>query len=329
MPPPSIVATLGPASLLMGDRLLLAGATAFRLNASHLSATALEDAVRLVRGLLPKVPIVVDLQGAKMRLGDFPERYVCPGDTLHFARSPEAPSQIPLPHPELFAALRPGCTLSLDDQRVLLCVEHATGNDASCRVLSGTVVRPRKGVNLVDHPVELTELSPRDAEQLDAVKMIADVTFAFSFMSDGREAAWVRRRVPGARIVGKIERREAVANVERIACFCDEVWICRGDLGAQLGAAELARWVSGFNPSVFRVPVLMAGQVLEHLTRHPEPTRSEVCHLFDLIDRGYAGIVMSDETAIGNDPQGAVATARQLIDAFSSVQLKPGGIPSP
>jgi pyruvate kinase len=78
----------------------------------------------------------------------------------------------------------------------------------------------------------------------------------------------------------------------------------------------MARWVGSLHPAELRIPVLMAGQVLEHLTSHSEPTRSEVCHLFDLIERGYSGVVLSDETAVGHDPEQAVRTAATLLREF-------------
>jgi pyruvate kinase len=119
-------------------------------------------------------------------------------------------------------------------------------------------------------------------------------------------------------VVGKVERSEALADLDQISARTDAVWICRGDLGAQLGLGALARTVAAIDPVRHPVPVLMAGQVLEHLTEHETPTRSEVCHLFDLVSRGFAGIVLSDETAIGRDPVHAVATAGRLLASFRS-----------
>jgi pyruvate kinase len=84
-------------------------------------------------------------------------------------------------------------------------------------------------------------------------------------------------------------------------------------LGVQLGLVELARQVARLDPHALEVPVLMAGQVLEHLTQHEQPTRSEICHLIDLVARGYAGIVLSDETAIGVGPANAVRWAARLM----------------
>jgi pyruvate kinase len=371
-----IVATLGPASLHLPRELAAAGATSFRLNASHLSVSQLETALAVIRGAVPGAPVVVDLQGAKMRLGLFRERPVSAGDrvifTLKASPEPRAPISLkpvvrprrtearpsargassssagsgnassaatrppvaargsaaaagrradwrlnlPLPHPELFAALRPGDTLTADDDRLRFRIERSDGERAEARVLVGGVLRPRKGVNLLEHPVDRSDLSATDAAFVAAAHPGA--AFAFSFMRDGAEAAWLRSRAPGALVIGKIERREATEALAAIAAAVDALWICRGDLGAQLGIGAMARFVSHVDPPMLPRPVLMAGQVLEHLTHHAAPTRSEACHLFDLVVRGFAGIVLSDETAIGTDPVRAVAAAAALVhDAVS------------
>lgn len=316
--PPLIVATLGPASMHLAMDLAASSDVAFRLNASHMSPGALTDAVAAVRRAAPDTRVTIDLQGAKMRVGQFEPVPLSAGQTLRFALDPSGTTAIPVPHPELFRSLRPGDTLSLDDDRVRMTVVSIATGVVDARCATDGVLRPRKGVNVLDHPVELDGLSSQDLANIEAVRRFNGVDFAFSFMLDGREAGWVRSHAPDARIVGKIERREAVDRIDSIARACDELWICRGDLGAQLGPSALARWVSSYRPPTDGVRVMMAGQVLEHLTRHADPTRSEVCHLFDLMDRGYAGIVLSDETAIGDDPVGAVRTARRLLDEMTS-----------
>ena len=312
-----IVATLGPASFGLATELAAAGATAFRLNASHMTPGELGDVLRRVRAVLPRFPVVVDLQGAKMRLGEFEKRAVRRGERLRFACDLEAPDVLPLPHPELFHVVADGETLSCDDDRLRLIVREAGGVVLESECLTDGELRPRKGVNLVEHPVVLEDLAPRDVQHVECAARYPSVAFACSFMRDGSEVGWIRSRADACPVIGKVERQAALARLESIAAQVDEVWICRGDLGSQLGAVELARWVGDFWPEGIRVPVFMAGQVLEHLTRHPEPTRSEVCHLFDLVRRGYAGIVLSDETAIGADPTGAVGKARALLHAFA------------
>ena len=146
--------------------------------------------------------------------------------------------------------------------------------------------------------------------------------FAFSFMRDGREAEFVRHEARGVLVAGKVERAEAVAGYRALARRVDEVWICRGDLGAQVGAAAMAAFVARVRPVRGGTPVLMAGQVLHGLVTGAEPSRSEVCHLYDLVERGYAGIVLSDETAIGRDPVGAVRCAVDLAARLGRARRK-------
>jgi pyruvate kinase len=225
---------------------------------------------------------------------------------------------VQVPHAELFAQAQVGDTLSVDDGRIRFDVVRAAPDGLDARALNDGLLSSRKGLNIEQHPVRLDGLPPRDADASAVAERLGASALAFSFMLDGTEAAWLRRAAPGCRVVGKVERREALAHLDEIARRVDAIWICRGDLGAQLGPAALARNVAAIDPADVRVPVLMAGQVLEHLTQHPEPTRSEVCHLFDLVARGFAGIVLSDETAIGHDPVHAVATAAALLASFRS-----------
>ena len=311
-----IVATLGPASFALARELAAAGATALRLNASHLSAEDLaRRAVQAHEGA-PDLPLVVDLQGAKMRVGDIVERPLAVGARVRFAVAAASPADVPLPHPELFAAAEVGATLGCDDGRLSFAVRARGEEWLEAEALVAGVLRPRKGVNLLDHPVRLSGLTPGDAARLEAVRGLSGLQVAWSFMLDGREADWVHARVPGTPVIAKVERREAVLALAEIAARADALWVCRGDLGEQLGPGDLGRFVGALAPADLRCPVLMAGQVLEHLTAHAEPTRSEVCHLYDLLARGYAGIVLSDETAIGAHPAHAVGQAAALVGTF-------------
>jgi pyruvate kinase len=313
-----IVATLGPASFGMTRDLARAGATALRFNASHLSPADLAQRAAQAHRDAPGLPLVVDLQGAKMRVGHLAEREVAAGTRVRFSVEPASAEDVPLPHPELFAAAEVGETVGLDDGRLRFLVRGCGPGWLEAEALVAGVLRPRKGVNLLEHPVRLSGLTPADAERLDAVRSLPGVQVAWSFTLDGREAEWVRARRPATPVIAKIERREAVAALGEIARRVDAVWVCRGDLGEQLGPAELGSFVGSLAPARFACPVLMAGQVLEHLTRHREPTRSELCHLHDLVTRGYAGAVLSDETAIGLHPVHAVEEAAALVRAFSN-----------
>jgi pyruvate kinase len=311
-----LVATVGPASLEYVRDLRTAGATAFRLNASHLDADQLGTHLVALAHACPDTPVVVDLQGAKMRIELTAARHVRAGERLCFGLA--APCDVTVPHHEFFGQTASGHTLSVDDGRVRFEVESTTRDRLFAVALADGDLLPRKGVNVEQHPVRLERLTSRDRAACAIAAARGVTTFAFSFMVDGREAAWLRDTVPGCRVIGKVEREEAAVRLAEIASDVDAVWICRGDLGAQLGVARMAEFVSTVAPGSLPVPVLMAGQVLEHLTHHEHPTRSEVCHLFDLASRGYAGIVLSDETAIGANPVHAVSVAAALLAACRS-----------
>ena len=316
--PRTLVVTLGPASASSIADLLEAGADVFRLNTSHLAFDAVIEQFERIRAVDPAVPVVLDLQGAKLRLGWFEPREIQRGEKTRFELSASSPNGIPLPHQELYAGVAPGDTITADDGRLKFTVRETGSDWCLADALVAGVLRPRKGVNVTEHPITLEDLTPGDARICEWASRFERVGFACSFMTDGRESEWIRRRAPRARMIGKIERREALDQVHSLESHVDEAWVCRGDLGAQLGAVDLARWVATYRPPQVGPPILMAGQVLEHLTQHLEPTRSEVCHLHDLVSRGYAGIVLSDETAIGRQPALAAHAAAALLAAFGA-----------
>jgi pyruvate kinase len=312
-----LVVTLGPASFRLAARLADAGATSFRFNASHFAPADLRQAVVSIHRILPEAPIIIDIQGAKMRLGRFEARLVQAGERLTFSAIRSDQGIIPLPHMELFDQARPEDTLTVDDARLAFEVISIAPERLDARSLAAGRVESRKGVNVREHPVVLKDLCAHDQEILSVLNDCGPLAWAFSFMRDGSEAQWIRRRIGSCVVIGKIELREALARLDSLNRSVDALWVCRGDLGAQMGAIELARWFGSFDPRRCALPVLVAGQVLEHMTAGSNPTRSEVCHLHDLLERGYSGVVLSDETAIGADPEQAVRIAAELIDAFA------------
>jgi pyruvate kinase len=126
-----------------------------------------------------------------------------------------------------------------------------------------------------------------------------------SNVKDGVEMATYRTQVGRAAfLIAKLERQTAVDEATQIAASVDELWLCRGDLGAELGAKAMAVAVYRFSERVggASVPVLLAGQIFEHMVEHAGPTRSEVCDVYAALRKGYRGVVLSDETAIGRNP---------------------------
>ena len=252
-----------------------------------------------------------------MRLGDFQPTAVASGQLLVFEPTGST-GAVALPHPEAYAELKAGDSISIDDGRLTGTVERAQAGRLEVRLNRGGQLLPRKGFNCAAHPIILHDLCLRDIEMIAVGYAAGCRSFAVSFVVDGRECEWVRRRADRVQVIAKVERAEALAAMNALAWRCDGIWICRGDLGEQIGLQNLGRAVAAIDPRQFSVPLWMAGQVFEHLTEHADPTRSEVCHVHDLLIRGYTGIVMSDETAVGRDPLNATRVVRRLLDASAT-----------
>ncbi len=311
---PELVVTLGPQSFALAGELRDAGATRFRLNLSHMNPTDAQRHVERLLELDPVLPLTLDLQGNKLRLGEFPGRDLAADQVVHFVLGRHsADERIPIPHPELFRAVTPGEEFGCNDDRVTFQILEASPTEFVARCILPGHIEARKGCNRRNHPLDPSAIAATDRAFFELLPRAAAISYAFSFVRDGSEKAWVTALVPEATVVLKVERAEALSHLRSLAELDSELWICRGDLGAQLGLEEMARAIAALRPAELPVPVMMAGQVLEHLTHHSTPTRSEICHVHDILARGYAGIVLSDETAIGHDPLGATRWARRLL----------------
>jgi pyruvate kinase len=147
-------------------------------------------------------------------------------------------------------------------------------------------------------------LSDKDRAILDRTRHLPFVRYAISYIRDAVEMRKYRAHLGGAYLIAKVERQPAVADALPIAMIADELWLCRGDLGAEIGLRSMAETVQRFSNTIgdLPIPVLLAGQVLEHMAEHPTPTRSEVSYLYEALRTGYRGFVLSDEAAIGRYP---------------------------
>ena len=314
------VMTLGPATAApeMIERLMDTAAR-FRLNASHLPGDELlawlERLGEVYHRCGASRPVVIDLQGAKMRVARLAHpRRLAGAITLVCEEADRGlDDEVPVPHPELFEVVRPKERLTLDDGRITLEVEQVADRRIRARVVSGELLRSNKGINRMDHPVPFRKLTAADRRALEQARPFSCCQFAFSFVLDGSEAASLRQET-GAHLVAKLERPEALDQVPAIAAAFDELWLCRGDLGSQAGLAALGPLQHEFARRIpdLEVPALLAGQVLEHMTHHAEPTRTEVVHLHDAARLGWAGVVLSDETAVGKHAEAVRELLREL-----------------
>ncbi|MRR38707.1 hypothetical protein EG829_29480, partial [bacterium] len=245
-----IIATLGPrsSSRFMWESLIQAGATAFRLNTSHLSPEQTGqwlDSLRPFIGAQASRPMVVlDLQGSKWRLGDFEEFPLEHGqelDLIH-AVSSEMPATLPVPHRDFFqAALTSDGTVVLNDAKVTLVVEKVDGLSMKARVDRAGPVSSRKGITYLSTGYRTESLSDRDREIVDLARGFDFIRYAVSYVKDGAEMSRYRSMIGDqAYVIAKLERGSAIDEAGRIAFFSDELWLCRGDLGAEMGHARMA-----------------------------------------------------------------------------------------
>jgi len=312
--PYRIVATLGPRSdsESVWHRLLDAGATGFRLNTSHTSRDALQSWLdrleRFLARLRPRPNLVLDLQGSKWRLGAFDAFDLIPGQqlTLICAHDTKQPHCLPVPHEDFFrAASLSSCELVLDDAKIRLAIGRVQPDRLAAKVITGGPILSRKGITYTDSAFRQERLSEADQRILTGTRGFPNLGYAISYVKDGVEMASYRAQIgPDAFLIGKLERREAMVEAASIGRSTNELWVCRGDLGAEVGPRTMAESVHRLSQQVrtLPVPVLLAGQVFEHMTEHAAPTRSELCAAFDALQSGYAGFVLSDETAVGCDP---------------------------
>lgn len=310
----SIVATLGPgsSSKAMWEKMILAGVTGFRLNSSHMSLHQIHEWLGELEPFLGAREIrpylVLDLQGSKWRLGEFTPFSLEPGRRIElvFAQAESRRDVLPVPHEDFFeAAAFSNGEVVLDDARIVLIVETSGPGSLTARVVRGGQIVPRKGITYTSCNYRKERLHDKDREIMEQTGGLDFIRYAVSYVRDGAEMSQYRALMGnGAYLIAKLERAPSLEEATRIAIFSDEMWLCRGDLGAEMGITAMAEAVYRFSSLVGGIvpPVFLAGQVFEHMTASPAPTRSEVCCLHDALIRGFQGVVLSDETAMGKYP---------------------------
>ncbi|MBM3316982.1 MAG: pyruvate kinase [Candidatus Eisenbacteria bacterium] len=318
-----IVVTHGPA-LAGEERLhaaLEAGADVVRLNLSHGDHDAHRAAIRAVRETARRVGryagILFDLRGPKIRVGELdgePRRLVA-GETVTLDPRGSGADRIPIDgHPALAGDTRHGQPILLDDGAIRLRVLDSGPNGVRCEVVAGGDLRSRKGVNLPE--TSLTGLeSPTEKDWRDlALGLDEGVDWvALSFVRAAGDVARLRRRIrdSGADVplIAKIERREALADLEAIVAEADGLMVARGDLGVETELAEVALRQKEIIRAGNRQGkvVVTATQMLESMMRSPTPTRAEVSDISNAIFDGTDAVMLSGETAVGAHPLEAIS----------------------
>lgn len=336
-----IVVTLGPAidDPEMLKRVILSGADVFRANFSHGSVETHESRIQMVRKIAAEygktVAILVDLQGPKIRIARFKNKKIQLQEGQAFVLDTtlgdeEGTEQsVSLDYKNLPYDVRAGDTLLLDDGKIVMQVEKTESARIYCKVTVGGDLSNNKGINRLGGGLSAAALTDKDrADIKEAVRLEADyIAISFPRNADDVKEARILLRAAGgsAGIISKIERAEAVTHIDEIIKASDAVMVARGDLGVELGDAEL--------PSVqkliirtartFSKPVITATQMLESMTSSPIPTRAEVSDVANAVLDGTDAVMLSGETAVGKFPDKAVAAMDRIcLSAEKSLTAK-------
>jgi pyruvate kinase len=312
-----IVCTLGPASADGGVvKLARAGMDAARLNFSHGTHDDHLDQLRAVRLAQEAVgrplAVIADLCGPKIRIGPLSEpRSVEIGDLLTLAAN-ATNGELGVTFADLHRAVKAGDSILINDGRVRLRVVEVDGERVSCRVEIGGLISSGKGVNLPGAVLPIPALTAKDLVDLEFALAHGVDYVALSFVQSAEDVLELRERIrdarSGARIIAKIEKAEAIRNLDAIVAMTDAVMVARGDLGVEIGVAEvplLQKLIIAKARAANRT-VVTATQMLESMIENAEPTRAEASDVANAIMDGTSAVMLSGETAVGQYPVAAV-----------------------
>ena len=322
-----ILATLGPSSNTphMMRALFDAGVDVFRINMSHTAHDMLAQMVKDLRQLSEQVGrpvgILVDLQGPKIRLGTIPggSRILKEDERVRLVlgEASDKADEIPIPHPEIFQAIKQKHALLIDDGKIRLRLLRKADTYAEAIVEIGGEIKNRKGVNMPDTLLPMSAMTPKDRSDLDAALHIGVDWIALSFVQRPEDVAELKKIVAGrAGVLAKIEKPKAVASLDEILELADALMVARGDLGVELPL----EMVPGLQKQITRAarkagkPVVVATQMLESMIQVPMPTRAEVSDVANAIYEGADAVMLSAESASGAYPIEAV----QMMDRIAT-----------
>jgi len=334
-----IVATVGPATddIAVLTDMMRAGLDVVRLNASHGTVEDRRRRLGMVREAARRankcIGVLLDLGGPKIRIESFRDKRVMLQEgqafTLDTALDPKAGTdrEVGVAYKDLPKDVTSGDTLLLGDGQIILDVERVDGTRIETRVRVAGELSDRKGLNRQGGGISAPAISEKDRED---IRFAAEEHVDYLAVSFARDAADIEqaRTLVGqaggdARIVAKVERHEAVANLPGIIEATDVVMVARGDLGVEMGYAELTglqKTIIHQTRSKNRV-VITATQMMESMIQNPVPTRAEVSDVANAVMDGTDAVMLSAETAAGRYPVKAVEAMAQVIEGAEKYQL--------
>lgn len=321
-----ILATLGPASDTREqiERLFVAGADVFRFNFSH--GTHAEHAARMeaVRAIEAEhgrpISVLADLQGPKLRIGQMSGGGIDlePKQAFRLDLDDAIGDQdrAPLPHPEVFSALREDTRILLNDGKIRLRVTEVGDGFADTVVTAGGHLTDRKGVNVPNAVLPVAAMTDKDRTDLEFALTLGVDWIALSFVQRPEDVAEARKMIQGrAAVLSKLEKPAAIDRLDEIITLSDAVMVARGDLGVELPPED----VPGLQKQIIREcreagkPVVVATQMLESMINAPSPTRAEASDVATAVYDGADAVMLSAETAAGDYPVEAVSIMDRII----------------
>jgi pyruvate kinase len=340
-----ILCTMGPA-IGTEEKIIeaiFAGASAFRLNMSHSSHTMHTQYITSIRKAEKKtstyVPIIADLQGPKLRVGDMgngkmlmtgTEIFIADPDVLRRKKITAPEGYIPLEYPSLAKDVRKGDTLLFDDGLLSAQVVSTNGIIVKAMVSNGGLLKSRKGLNLPNIKVSLPSITAKDKKDIVfAVQHNVDY-IAVSFVRSARDIHGVRKILESLnsdiKIIAKVEKPEALECIEEIVSASDAVMVARGDLGVEIPAANVptAQKMIIAMCNNHAKPVITATQMLESMIQNPRPTRAEASDVANAVLDGTDAVMLSAETSVGAYPIEAISYMRMICTEAERTMIGDG-----
>ncbi len=334
-----IVATLGPAcsSKEVIKNMVDAGVNVFRINFSHADYTDVSERINIIRELNEEfgytTSILADLQGPKLRVGVMKEDVVVSkGDVITFTTAEDVlgtASRVYMNYKEFPRDVNPGEKILLDDGKLMFEALETNGTtEVVCKVIQGGPLKSKKGVNLPNTKVSLPALTKKDIKDaLFAIEQEVD-WIALSFVRTPKDLEELQDlitkhssyKIP---IIAKIEKPEAVENIDKIVAYCDGLMVARGDLGVEIPAHEvpLIQKKLIHRAKTARIPVIVATQMMETMITSLTPTRAEVNDVANSVMDGADAVMLSGETSVGNYPVEVIEKMSQIIEAVEDSPL--------
>ncbi len=326
-----IICTIGPSSQDKSvlQKMIAAGMDCVRLNFSHGTYTQFAGIIRAVRDISKntgrEVAIIQDLQGPKIRVGDIAAEGITvkAGQTIVLTTAVKDTGKIPVQYRHLGHDVHTGDTILVDDGLIELKVQkiNASKTEISCHVEVGGVVKSHKGINVPTASISAHPLTPKDKRDVDfGVKHGVDYV-ALSFVREAKDVVelkqMLRRKKSRAKVIAKIERHEAIKNMEAIIMAADAVMVARGDLGVEIPAEQVPLQQKKIIHlcNQYGKPVIVATQMLDSMVENPRATRAEISDAATAIFDHADALMLSNETAVGKYPVQAAHTLYKVATA--------------